>query len=177
VQFLRENYENRKVKEVTALFNDQFGTQLTPPQVRKFIKKRCLSSEWTGPTGFRWGDGRSNWRPVGTERLDTKGFIQLKISEPLGSRKNHRDGWVPKHVYIWEQTHGKVPSGMVVAFKSGNKLNCEIDNLRLLSRAELLRTNHHGYSRVPDELKPSIVALSKLEVRVFEHSKSKQAKR
>jgi len=54
---------------------------------------------------------------------------------------------------------------MVVAFKDADKLNCEPENLMLISRAELLTLNRHGYREMPAELKPSVLALSKLQVK------------
>jgi hypothetical protein len=43
--------------------------------------------------------------------------------------------------------HGEYPpKGMALIFKDGNKLNCEIENLELVSRKDLmLRNNVHQY--------------------------------
>ena len=38
-------------------------------------------------------------------------------------------------------------------------------------RAELLRLNQMGYAETPEELKPSVFALAKLEVKVFGKNK------
>lgn len=48
---------------------------------------------------------------------------------------------MPKHRYLWEQTHGPIPKGYNVQFKDGNTLNCELDNLYLISRAKQVRRN------------------------------------
>ena len=56
---------------------------------------------------------------------------------------------------------------MVVAFKDGDRTNCEPENLMLISRAELLVLNQHGYGEMPAELKPSVLALARLEVKAF----------
>ena len=34
-----------------------------------------------------------------------------------------RGGCVPKHRHVWEQAHGAVPEGYVVAFRDGNRQN------------------------------------------------------
>ena len=76
-----------------------------------------------------------------------------------------------KHVYVWEQAHGPVPEGMIVAFIDGDKTRCELENLMLISRAELLNLNRRGYKNTPGDLKPSVLALSTLEVKTWKREK------
>ena len=45
---------------------------------------------------------------------------------------------VKLHHYVYEQAHGKIPKGYVIRFKDGNTLNCDLDNLRCMSRCEHL---------------------------------------
>lgn len=53
-----------------------------------------------------------------------------------------------------------IPLGMVVAFRDRNTLNCDIENLYLLSKKEnMLRNQIHQY---PDDLKQVIHTISKL---------------
>lgn len=67
---------------------------------------------------------------------------------------------------------GPVPKGMVVVLRDGDKLNIEPENLMLISRAELLRLNQCGYKDTPAELKPSVLAMARLEVKTFAMTKS-----
>ncbi|MCK4789229.1 MAG: HNH endonuclease [Desulfobacteraceae bacterium] len=116
---------------------------------------------------FKKGNVPANRKPLWTERVCPKdGFILMKVPERnpytgFSTRYKH------KHVYIWEQEHGPVPKGMVVAFIDGDKTNCEPENLMLISRAELLALNQHGYKNMPDELKPNVLALSKLQAKTW----------
>lgn len=114
-------------------------------------------------TSFRKGNIPANIKPVGDERLDTRtGAILIKIKE-----RNPHTGCLTryknKNVYIWERKNGKVPPGMVVAHKDGNNHNCNIKNLMLIGRAELLYLNRSDYKSLPDKLKPSMVMLAKLK--------------
>jgi hypothetical protein len=70
-----------------------------------------------------------------------------------------------KHVWIWEQINGPVPEGHAVIFIDSNKLNCDINNLMLVTRSELLSMNLHGYKEFSDELKPSILIIAKIEAK------------
>lgn len=52
--------------------------------------------------------------------------------------------WLLLHNYLWIKHHGKIPKGMVVRFKDGDHLNCNIENLELISRKENLLRNGPG---------------------------------
>jgi len=43
--------------------------------------------------------------------------------------------------YLWEKNFGKIPEGMIIVFKDGNSLNCDLKNLEMISRAENLKRN------------------------------------
>lgn len=49
--------------------------------------------------------------------------------------------WYPLHQYLWEQVNGKQPKGMCLWFIDGDSLNCELDNLELVTRAENMKRN------------------------------------
>lgn len=193
VKFLKKQYVGRSVNELTRVFNAKFNMNMTRQQIRTAVHNRGFTSGRTGQfekgqrpwnagtkgqgimrpnkTSFKKGHVPPNRRPLGSERVCSKdGFILIKVAEKdphtgFPTRFKH------KHVHVWEQANGPVPEGMVVAFQDGNKLNITIENLMLISRAELLRLNKHGYKNAPDELKPSILALAKLETKTFQMEK------
>ena len=115
-------------------------------------------------TSFRKENIPANRRPLWSERITKGGFIEMKVPERnpyTGSPTRYK----AKHVYIWEKAYGPAPEGHVVAFKDNDSANCDLDNLILLSRAVLLAINLHGYKDQPEELKPSVLALARLEVK------------
>jgi hypothetical protein len=197
VQFLRDNYQGRSVAELTALFNERFAAGKTEKQIKAFVSNRGITSGRTGqfekgqtpwnhgvkgymgpnPTSFKKGQAPPNRKPLGTERICSKdGFILIKIAETnpytgFPTRYKH------KHVHVWEQIHGPVPKGHVVSFIDGDKLNCEPENLMLLTRKELLCLNLHNYKDAPAELKPSVLALAKLEAKARIRTKPGRGRR
>ena len=122
-------------------------------------------------TSFKKGNAPPNRKPLFSERVCPKdGFILIKVPERnpytgFPTRYKH------KHVYVYEQEHGPVPEGMVVALIDGDKTNCEPENLMLISRATLLNLNQLGYKDMPDKLKPSVLALAKLQVKTWAKEK------
>ncbi len=51
--------------------------------------------------------------------------------------------WVLLHRHIWEAVNGQIPKGYNVCFKDKNTLNCNIENLELVSRQENMRRNQN----------------------------------
>lgn len=74
--------------------------------------------------------------------------------------------YVLKHRWLWEKKHGPVPDGMVLKSRDGDKRNTEPSNWELIPRALLPRLGgRYGrdYDHAPAELKPTIMAVAKLE--------------
>lgn len=46
--------------------------------------------------------------------------------------------------YIWEKANGPVPKGHVLILKDGDPLNLKLDNLELITRAELIARNRNS---------------------------------
>lgn len=80
-------------------------------------------------TRFKPGNRPHNQREIGTELTHADGYVYLRTES----------GCVLKHRHVWEQAHGPVPDGYVIVFIDGNRQNCSLDNLQLLSRADLGR--------------------------------------
>lgn len=74
-------------------------------------------------------------KPVGSERINSYGFLERKVAET----ENKRTNWKFVHHLVWEQHFGPIPEGYAVLFKDGNKRNIVIENLECLSKAQLIR--------------------------------------
>lgn len=87
---------------------------------------------------FKKGNISSNNVPIGTERIDKNGYIEIKVKD--GCLNNN---WQRKHRYIYEQHYGLIPKGHKIIFADGNKRNFDINNLILVSDSEELIMNMH----------------------------------
>lgn len=99
-------------------------------------------------TMFKKGLTPPNLRPVGSERVNVDGYVEIKVE---GSRK-----WKLKHRVVWEEANGPIPKGYNIQFKDKNKQNVSLDNLYLISRGEQLRTENSIHARYPEELRAVI---------------------
>jgi HNH endonuclease len=106
-------------------------------------------------TQFKKGDVSKRWKaeqlhPVGDLKLDVKdGYVLIKVREGYNP-------WRLFHRVLWEDAHGPVPAGYALVFKNGDKLDIDLSNLELISRADLMRRN--TYHRYPQPI-PQLIQL------------------
>lgn len=110
-------------------------------------------------TRFQKGNRPHTWRPVGSERW-AEGYLQRKVTD---TGYTPRD-WRQVHVMLWEAEHGPVPQGHAVVFLDGDRRNIRLENLELVSRAELMRRN--SIHNLPPALKEVIQLRGRLNRRI-----------
>lgn len=136
-----------------------------PPEVYERIRA----------TFFKKGNVPHNVVPIGSERETKDGYIEVKV---FGNR-SHRN-WKLKHRVVWEQHYGSIPKGHNVQFIDGNRKNCAIENLYLISKNDNLEKNSFNgeslakrlYRYTPEEIEalkkinPHILDLIELQFKV-----------
>lgn len=118
-------------------------------------------------TQFKKGGFPANRDPdycvLGALRVNADGYIDMRVSFAPGAK-----GWRGLHQILWEDAHGPIPQGFAVCFKNGDKLDVELGNLELVSRADLMRRN--TVHRLPAPLRSSIQLLGQLKRRIRERT-------
>ena len=133
---------------------NQFKPGHTPHNKGKQISAEIY--EKVAPTMFKKGNKPHNTKPNGTIniRADTQGrlyqYIKIKDSH-----------WELLQRYVWTQANGEIPPGSVVIFLDGNYLNCELNNLQVISRRENMARN--TIQRYPAELQQIMKLTCKLK--------------
>lgn len=109
--------------------------------------------------GCRSGMAARNWRPVGTILADSDGYLRIKVREARHGKEATGFGnvgvWPLYNRYLWEKHHGPIPPTHIVIFKDGDRSNCVIENLELLSKADNARRNVM-WAKYPRELADTI---------------------
>lgn len=123
-KFIKANAIGIRNEELTKRLNERFNTNFTVGQVKKYKHSHKISS------GLK-----SCNLPVGSERIDKKGYVLVKTAEP--------NIWLEKQRYIYEQVYGEIPVGHKVIFADKNKRNFDLNNLILVSNSEALIMNTH----------------------------------
>lgn len=128
-------------------------------------------------TQFGKGHLPHNTHYLGHERLSKNGYIEISIDErnPHTGFERH---YVLKHRWLWEKANGPVPKGHALKCLDGNKANTDPANWQLIPRSLLPRLNggRHktriAYDAAPNELKPTLMTMAKIEQRIHERSDS-----
>lgn len=187
IQFFKDNYPTMSRKELTAAFNENYGTTFKQSQIVGFLKANKIRSGRTGyyskgqkswnkgtkglmkpnAGSFKKGQVAHNLKPAGSERTNVDGYKEVKIA---GCK-----AWKLKQRVIYEQHFGPLKQGDVVRFKDGNKLNFSPDNLVKISRAEHHFLNQLGHNDAPEELKPTLNILAKLQAKIADHKREQNA--
>lgn len=148
LEFLKAHARGRCPSELAKLINERFGPgTMTAAQVGHYLNHH----------GIETGRHAYTPRPVGTQRLEASGYLRVKVNT-----RQYTKNWVLKQRLVWEQHHGPVPPGYSVAFLDGNKQNCAIDNLALVSDSETIILNHNGLRFPHAGLTESGILLAKL---------------
>lgn len=116
-------------------------------------------------TQFKKGHISTRWDPefyvIGALRVNSDGCLDMRISFAHGAL-----GWRALHLILWEDAHGPLPAGYCLRFGDGDKLNVDLPNLELITRAENMRRN--TIHNLPTRLRDTIQLLGQLKRRINE---------
>lgn len=104
--------------------------------VRPIIRGWALAKEYTNLSA---GGVVKPIYKIGDEKDNGRGFIQIKTE----------NGWMLKHHFVLKQNGKRIPKNYTVAFKDGDKTNCDFENLELVSPEE--RAHRISLSKMPEE--------------------------
>lgn len=190
-EFIRDNSWGVSSKEMAERVNEKFGTNFTQYQMKSFRQRNRIKSGLTGwyqkghppgnkgkkleeyvgqeraaeirkrmaPTQFKKGERPLNEMPLGSIVVNSAGYKLRKRS----MEGTLWERWEFLHRALWEEAHGPIPDGMVVIFKDGNKSNCELSNLMLISKRENSCLNKWGLRSEDPGLTEAGVNLVKLK--------------
>lgn len=113
------------------------GKRMSPEQYAK-----CAG------TMFKKGQPCWNHKEVGSERVNVDGYIEVKVAEP--------NKWRLKHRVVWEQVNGEIPRSHNVQFKNHDPLDCRIENLYLISKADQMGKENSYMAKYPKDLQDII---------------------
>lgn len=92
--------------------------------------------------GERRGVAVRLYKPIGTLRVTKDGYLSRKVNDGMPLQRR----WRLEHLIVWEAANGPVPKGHAVSFINGDRKDVRLENLRLVTRASLMRRNTiHNY--------------------------------
>lgn len=139
--------------------------QFVPGQVSHNKGKKMPFNANSAKTQFKKGQQPHNTKFLGHENVTKDGYVEISVAEPNPHTGFDRR-YVLKHRHVWEQANGPLPQGMCLKCLGGDKTNTDPSNWEVIPRALLPRLNGRfgrGYDAAAHEVKPTIMAIAKLE--------------
>ena len=182
VGFMKDYIPGHVWNETAKAFYEKFGVTLTRSQIKNFCNRFNVRSGITNAGCFKKGliphnKGKKmsaetyqkvkgtmfkksnipkNHREVGSERITVDGYVEIKVAEP--------NKWKVKSRVLYEQYHDvKLTRNDVIIFLDGNKLNLDVDNLFLISRAALARFNQDKFYSDNPEITKAAALMAELK--------------
>ncbi len=182
-RFVLDNYQGTTYKDLRKMVNEHFELSLTLHQIKGYMARNGLQNGLDGrfkpgqepynkgkkgvggwePTQFKKGNTPANYRPVGSERVNVDGYVEVKVKDP--------NKWRLKHRVVWGEHNGPIPRGHAVIFGDGDRSNFDLDNLILVTRNQLLRLNQQGLIQRDTELTRVGLSIVTLQEKVTERER------
>lgn len=190
IDFLKSFKGEKTLKELATLLKEKYGIEtISINYFSKCLRKvnvdykyekynaGCFKrgfSAWnkgikTGVKPRKYDDnGDVIWleKPIGSERVDKKGYTLVKTKVP--------NTWEYKQRVIWKEIYGEIPNKHIIIFADGDKSNFDVDNLICVSRNELRQLNLHRLKKDDAELTKTGLNIAKIMIKLAELRKEKK---
>ena len=116
-------------------------------------------------TRFKKGHLPHNTNYLGHERVSKDGYIEISVDE-VNPHTGYERRYVLKHRHLWIEANGPIPHGHRLKCLDGDRTNTDPANWEAIPYALAPRLNGkfgRGYDDAPAEIKPTIMAIAKLE--------------
>lgn len=104
------------------------------------------------------GKAAKLYMPVGSTRRTRDGYVLRKVSDIPGVYQTVN--WKLEHRLVWVAAHGPIPPGYCLQFINGDRGDCRLENLQLVTRrSNMARNTVHN---LPAPLPQTILLLGAL---------------
>lgn len=124
-------------------------------------------------TQFKSGQLPHNTKFLGHERVSKDGYVEISVDQQ-NPHTGYERRYILKHLYLWEKINGPVPDGHCLKCLDGDRLNTDPANWTAVPRGVLPRLNGGRATRVmaydtaPDDLKPVLLTMARLDQKASE---------
>ena len=126
---------------------DKGRREVIEARINKYLDADKIRAKME-PTQFKKGERSRNYLPVGTVTTNSYGYVIRKISDEGAQWER----WEFVHRRTWEDANGPVPEGMMIIFRDGNRQNCDLSNLMLISKSDNASLNKLGLRSTDPDL-------------------------
>lgn len=143
-QYILEIYDNKTFDVIADMVNKKFHTEYKGSQMSTFLHKRGMK------TGFHTSIYQNG------DEVIRAGYVYIKV-----------DGvFKKKDRYVLECAHVKVKPNDKIKHLDGDLMNCELDNLAIITESENLYLNKNHFISSDREFNQCSITLAKLNSEV-----------
>lgn len=192
-EYILKNSLGHGPSEMTSILNERFGKNYSSRQIRSFYKNNNINSgvnarfqkghvphnkgkkldnesyKKLSRTMFKKGHVPKNTMKIGEYTRTTDGYWMQKIKDT----DTQRERLEFLHKIIWKKHNGPIPKGHCVIFLDGNKSNCKISNLALVSMRENAILNTCSLRSENPEITKAGIMVAKLKISAKDRKKGK----
>lgn len=181
VDFITQNVTKYYVPQLVKMFNEKFNANMTIYKMKNFKHRYNLYSDLpmnplTGKEHKkRHKHTRKEWldkvtHDIGYEYKRKDGTTYIKVNNKVGATNNY----MTKAQYVYTCKYGEIPKGYVLLHKDGNTDNCDIDNLKLVSRKEQIYLKNTGLISTNEYIIDTALQIKKLNDKAKDKIKEKK---
>lgn len=142
--WLHEHFADHETyKDLAIAFSEAFDTDVNDSQIRHYCTRHF---DLRKPHNTRVC-AESKKRKIYAEKIGERGVVWIKISDDMQTGRGNNKNWVRKAKWVWENAHGKIPSGGILVHLDGDQENCDLENLYLVDRKINMMLNQSGWRR------------------------------
>lgn len=195
--FIRDNVSGIHFEDLTAAINRFFGTNYKTSQIRAYCKNHNLvngidcrikpgsvpytkGKTWdeymdkehqakSRQTCYSKGHKPANEMKIGDVAQTSDGYLIIKVSN-VGSQWER---WRFIHKMVYEECFGPIPEGSVVLFKDGDKMNCNPENLCLITKSERAVLNFKKLISANPDITQARITILRIQRKVRDAKKEK----
>lgn len=179
LNFIRKISDGRTRQDIIDMFNEKFQSSITLGSLRGVMNRNQIKNRMQGhstrlqkghepwnkdmkgiqiggkSTQFKVGDTHHGLLPIGSESIK-EDTVWVKLEHP--------SKWERKHLHIWRQAHGEIPSDSVIRFKDGDKSNVVLDNLFIVTKRAMTSVVRRNLEQDDPELQVLIHTVATVEL-------------
>jgi len=183
-----ENNRKLVISEYQEQFNRIFGRDISKTNLFALKKRKGWKTGRSGQfkkgniphpdagaksankTSFKKGLIPVNKVPLYSERINTEGYIEIKVPEE-NPHTGSKERFKLKHRWVWEQANGAIPKSHILLFVDGDKSNCDLSNLDLVHRGVGAIINKMGYGSAPVGVRRTMIAIGRVRHKMVQLSR------
>lgn len=183
--FIRDNIR-KPYKEIRKLFEEKFGRSMSEASFDHFVQRYGLRH---GKVGYNGSDKeymalilkKANElirRPIGhiTRYIDKQGVehVVIKTKHVYGHPGNNCESLVR---WAWKKAYGDISKGECIVPVDGNKMNCELSNLRKLTKNQVLQMGRFFKNCKTPESFDTALNICKMRAKIHQEENKPKGKR